>query len=52
MYYLRWMAQGVINVLFLPFVTDFLHGGAIELGWLQSAAGIGGILGGLVIISA
>jgi MFS family permease len=45
-----WMAQGVINVLFLPFVTDFLHGGAIELGWLQSAAGIGGILGGLVLI--
>ncbi|MFD1735929.1 MFS transporter [Bacillus salitolerans] len=45
-----WISLGIINVLFLPFVKDVLNGGAMELGWLQSAASVGGILGGIILL--
>jgi MFS family permease len=43
------IGEGVVGVLFVPFVTDVLHGQAIQLGWLMSAQAVGGILGSFVI---
>ncbi len=43
------LAQGIINALWVPFVKDVLRVGAVELGWLGTAAGVGGLLGGYVI---
>jgi MFS family permease len=43
------IGEGVVGVLFVPFVTDVLHGEAIQLGWLMSAQAVGGILGSFVI---
>lgn len=43
------VGEGIISVLFVPFVTDILHGEALELGWLMSAQAIGGLLGGMVV---
>ena len=41
--------EGVMAVLFVPFVTRVLGGAAIELGYLMSAQAIGGLLGGVVM---
>lgn len=41
--------EGIISVLFIPFVTQVLGGEALELGWLMSAQAIGGLLGGVII---
>lgn len=41
--------SGMTNVLLVPFVNQVLHGGAQEFGWLVTAQGIGGLLGGLII---
>jgi MFS family permease len=43
------IAPGILNVLLMIFVKQELHGGALEFGWIMSAQGIGGIVGGLVI---
>jgi predicted MFS family arabinose efflux permease len=43
------IGEGVIVVLFVPFVTAVLRGEALELGWLMSAQAIGGLLGGIFI---
>jgi MFS family permease len=43
------VGEGIISVLFIPFVTQVLGAEALELGWLMSAQAIGGLLGGLMI---
>ena len=43
------LGQGIINVMLIPFVKDVLHGDALVLGWVASAQGIGGLIGGLAI---
>jgi len=43
------LAQGMINVLVVPFINDVLRGGAEELGYLVTAQGIGGLLGSVLI---
>ncbi len=46
------VGEGIVSVLFVPFVTEALGGNALELGWLMSAQAIGGLVGGLVIAQA
>lgn len=41
--------EGVMGVIFVVWVTEVLHGGAQEMGWLMSAQAVGGLLGGLAI---
>lgn len=43
------VGEGVFSVLITPFTLDVLGVGAIELGWLRSVQGSGGIVGGLLI---
>jgi MFS family permease len=43
------LGEGIMAVLFVPFVTEVLRGEALQLGWLMSAQAIGGLLGGVVI---
>jgi MFS family permease len=43
------VAEGLINVLSFPWLRQVLHGGAAERGWLTSAQGIGGLLGGVLV---
>jgi MFS family permease len=43
------IGEGIISVLFVPFVTRILQGEALQLGWLMSAQAVGGLLGGVVI---
>jgi MFS family permease len=43
------LAEGLITVLLVPFVTVALHGNSADLGWLMSGQGIGGVLGSLVV---
>jgi predicted MFS family arabinose efflux permease len=40
--------QGITNVLLVPFVEQVLHGDAQTFGWLVTAQGIGGLIGGLL----
>jgi MFS family permease len=42
-------AQGFVNVLLVVFVRQSLHSNALAFGWIMSAQGIGGILGGFLI---
>ncbi|MBV9258205.1 MAG: MFS transporter [Ktedonobacteraceae bacterium] len=42
-------AQGIINVLLVVFVNQTLHSNALGFGWIMSAQGIGGLLGGFLI---
>lgn len=46
------VGQGLINVQMIPWVKDVLHGDALVLGWIVSAQGVGGLLGGLALGSA
>ncbi len=41
--------QGILNVLLVPFVKSVLHAGAIELGQIVTAQGVGGLVGSFVI---
>ncbi len=41
--------EGIMSVLFVPFVTEVMKGQALELGWLMSAQAIGGLAGSAVI---
>lgn len=43
------LAQGVLNVIWIIFVTDVLHGSALDLGLLAAAGGIGILIGGFVV---
>jgi MFS family permease len=40
--------QGITNALLVPFVEQVLHGDAQVFGWIVSAQGIGGLIGGLL----
>jgi MFS family permease len=40
------LSQGLTDVLIAPFVKQVLGGDALVLGWLGTAQGVGGILGG------
>jgi MFS family permease len=40
--------QGVTNALLVPFVEQVLHGDAQTFGWIVTAQGIGGLIGGLL----
>ena len=42
------VGEGVMAVLFIPFVTEVLRGEATAVGWLMSAQAIGGIGGGVL----
>jgi MFS family permease len=44
--------QGIITVLLVVFVREVLVRGAVEFGWLLSAQGMGGIIGGLLVARA
>ena len=41
------LGDSMITVLIVPLVKSLLGGGALQLGWLMTAQGIGGILGGV-----
>ena len=41
------LAQGLFNVLIVLFVKNVLLGSAVVLGWLVTAQGVGGLVGGL-----
>jgi len=43
------LGEGIMSVLFVPFVTEVLQGQALEVGWLMSAQAIGGLVGGVVM---
>jgi MFS family permease len=43
------VGEGIISVLFIPFVTEVLQAQAAELGWLMSAQAVGGLLGGMAV---
>lgn len=43
------IGEGIMVVLFVPFVTEVLQGQALEIGWLMSAQAIGGLAGGVVM---
>ncbi len=40
--------QGITNALLVPFVDQVLHGDAQVFGWIMTAQGIGGLIGGLL----
>jgi MFS family permease len=42
------LGEGILVVLLVPFVK-LLRGGALELGWLLTVRGLGGLMGGLVV---
>jgi MFS family permease len=42
------VGQGILDVLFLPFIKQVLHGDAQLFGWLLSLQAIGGLLGGMI----
>jgi MFS family permease len=41
--------QGITNALLVPFVDQVLHGDAQIFGWIVTAQGIGGLIGGLLV---
>ena len=43
------LGEGVFAVLIIAYVSNVLHGGALQLGWLQGAQAVGGLIGGLLI---
>lgn len=43
------VGEGVFGVLMAPFVIEVLRSGPVELGWIRSAQGVGGIVGGVAI---
>lgn len=46
---LSMVGQGIINVMLVPFVKDVLRGDALVLGWIASAQGVGGLVGGVLV---
>jgi predicted MFS family arabinose efflux permease len=43
------VGDSIMGVLLVVFVQDVVHAGAQEFGWLLTARGVGGVLGGLVV---
>lgn len=43
------ISESTMYVLFVPFVTEVLHGDSVHVGGLMSSQAVGGLLGGLVI---
>lgn len=43
------IGEATMYVLFVPFVTEVLHGDTTQVGALMSAQAVGGIIGGMVI---
>lgn len=43
------IGEGIMSVLFVPFVTRALRGEALQIGWLMSAQAIGGLIGSALI---
>lgn len=43
------LAEGIINVLFVAFVTDVLQGDGLEFGWLMTVRGLGALVGGFIV---
>jgi MFS family permease len=43
------IGEGLINVVWIIFIKDSLHGGALEQGWLATAQAAGGLLGGAML---
>jgi predicted MFS family arabinose efflux permease len=43
------IGQGLTNVQIIPWVKDVLHGDALVLGWIASAQGVGGLIGGVAL---
>jgi MFS family permease len=43
------LGEGIMSVLFVPFVTEALGGAALQIGWLMSAQAIGGLIGTALI---
>jgi MFS family permease len=45
------VGQGLVNVQIIPWVKDVIQGDSLMLGWIVSAQGIGGLIGGLALSS-
>ncbi|MGG3688284.1 MULTISPECIES: MFS transporter [Bacillaceae] len=45
-----WLAQGMINVLFVPYVINEMGQTSVEFGWIESVQGIGGLIGGYLLL--
>lgn len=43
------LAQGVLNVIWIIYVTNVLHGSALDLGILAAAGGVGILIGGFIV---
>lgn len=43
------IAQGIINVLTVPYITQVLRGNAQTLAWLATSQSVGGLLGGALV---
>jgi predicted MFS family arabinose efflux permease len=43
------VGQGITNALLVPFINQVLHGDAQIFGWVVTAQGVGGLIGGLLI---
>ncbi len=41
--------DAIISALLVPFVQDVVGVGAVEFGWMMTARGLGGIIGGLLL---
>ena len=46
---LAMLGQGILTALNVVFVKDVLHGSAAVFGWMVTAAGVGGLIGGVVM---
>jgi predicted MFS family arabinose efflux permease len=46
---LGWLADGAVTALIVVFVSDVLRVDAAHFGWLLTARGLGGLIGGLVL---
>ena len=42
------VGEGIFGVMFVIWVKDVLHGGAPEVGWLQTCQAVGGLIGGVL----
>jgi len=43
------IGESVMYVLFVPFVTEVLHGDTVHVGGIMSAQAVGGVIGGMLI---
>lgn len=43
------VGEGILGTLYVPFVMEVLEGDELYLGWLMTAQGVGGLIGGAII---